>query len=232
MYELYFDGGAVPNPGIGGGGAVLYKDKIETHSISVFVGENETNNRCEYTGLIKGLELAIENNITDLKIKGDSQLVIKQMKGEYQVKAENLKTLHQKANDLANKLNNVEYIHIKREFNKRADELATEGKNKKETVELIPEIEDREKAPNDNTIFNIPTNETKSYYEPVIDPRIEKYSGMTFKYIRMNDPELLLILNNYTINHHRCQAPRQVHEQAKEFVSYCMKFLKLDVEDT
>ena len=74
MYELYFDGGTVPNPGVGGGGAVLYKDKIETHAISVFVGENETNNTCEYTGLIKGLELAIENNIKDLKIKGDSRI--------------------------------------------------------------------------------------------------------------------------------------------------------------
>ena len=176
MYELYFDGGAVPNPGVGGAGAVLYKAKTETHAISVFVGENETNNTCEYTGLIKGLELAIENNITDLKIKGDSQLVIKQMKGEYQVKAENLKNLYNKANELASKLNNVEYIHIKREFNKRADELATEGMNKKETVELIPEVEDIENAPNDNTIFNIPTNETKSYNEPVIESRIEKYS--------------------------------------------------------
>lgn len=236
MYELYFDGGAVPNPGVGGGGAVLYKDKIETHAISVFVGENETNNTCEYTALIKGLELAIENNITDLKIKGDSQLVIKQMKGEYQVKAENLKTLHQKAKILLNKVQPYELIHVKREFNKRADELATKGINsKKETVELIPEIEDIEKAPNDDTIFIVPTIDSinsKQHLEPPTHPRIAKYSGMTFKYIRMNDPELLLILHSYVIDQRLYRSYPTVHEQAKEFVSYCMNFLKLDIEDT
>ena len=160
MYELYFDGGAVPNPGAGGGGAVLYKDNTETDAISVFIGENETNNTCEYTALIKGLELAIENSITDLKIKGDSQLVIKQMKCEYQVKAEHMKILHKKATELAEKLNNVEYIHIKREFNKRADELAREGINKKEPVESIPEVEDIKKSANDDTIINVPTIES------------------------------------------------------------------------
>ena len=160
MYELYFDGGSVPNPGVGGAGAVLYKDGTEAHSISVFVGENETNNTCEYTGLIKGLELAIENKIRDLKIKGDSQLVIKQVKGEYQVKAENMKTLHKKANELLNMITSYEFIHVKREFNKKADELATKGINNKETVELIPEVEDIEKSPNDDTILNVSTIES------------------------------------------------------------------------
>ena len=206
MYELYFDGGAVPNPGVGGAGAVLYKDKTETHAISVFVGENETNNTCEYTGLIKGLELAIENKITDLKIKGDSQLVIKQMKGEYQVKAENLKTLHQKANELASKLNKIEYIHIKREFNKRADELATEGMNKKEIVELIPEVEDIENAPNDNTIM-----------------KKGKYKGKTYKEIRIYNTDYLVWLLS--------QQSGVVYEYA-DFIKYCMDFLKLDIEDT
>ena len=81
MYELYFDGGANPNPGRAGAGALVYKNNEEILCTSHFVGINQTNNEAEYTGLIKGFELALKNEIYDLTVKGDSQLVIKQMKG-------------------------------------------------------------------------------------------------------------------------------------------------------
>ena len=127
MYELYFDGGANPNPGRAGAGAVVYKNNEEILCTSHFVGINQTNNEAEYTGLIKGFELALKNEIYDLNVKGDSQLVIKQMKGEYKVKAENLKILYLKAKELEGKFSNIIYLHVKRDFNKRADQLATTG---------------------------------------------------------------------------------------------------------
>ena len=127
MYELYFDGGANPNPGRAGAGAVVYKNNEEILCTSHFVGINQTNNEAEYTGLIKGFELALKNEIYDLTVKGDSQLVIKQMKGEYKVKAENLKILYSKAKELEGKFSSIIYLHVKREFNKRADQLATIG---------------------------------------------------------------------------------------------------------
>ena len=129
---MHFDGGADPNPGKAGAGAVIYKNGEEFKTVSVYVGEKETNNTAEYVGLIEGLKLAINSNIANLVVKGDSQLVIKQMKGEYKVKAENLKILQIKAKLLAEKFENIEFIHIKRELNKRADELATLGRDKDE----------------------------------------------------------------------------------------------------
>ena len=139
------------------------------------------------------------------------------MKGEYQVKAENLKILHQKANILLNKVEPYEFIHVKREFNKRADELATKGINsKKETVELIPEIEeakyktDYEELTNDNKVFSQPS----------------RYSGKTYKYVRMNYPEYLLEIASKEMGGRHCEY------RNADFIKYCMDFLKLDIEDT
>jgi len=130
MYKLYFDGGADPNPGKAGAGAVIYEKNEEILSVSIYVGDHETNNVAEYTGLIAGLELALENNICDITVKGDSQLVIKQMNEEYKVKSEKLKELYAKAKELTYKFAKIKFIHINRCYNKRADELATLGKTK------------------------------------------------------------------------------------------------------
>ena len=80
--------------------------------------------------MIAGLELALENNICDITVKGDSQLVIKQMNEEYKVKSEKLKELYAKAKELTYKFAKIKFIHINRCYNKRADELATLGKTK------------------------------------------------------------------------------------------------------
>ena len=69
MYELYFDGGANPNPGEGGCGAVIIQNGMELHSTSCYLGNNTTNNVAEYNGLIIGLELAIKHNIKNLIVK-------------------------------------------------------------------------------------------------------------------------------------------------------------------
>ena len=131
-YILYFDGCCKGNPGTGGAGAVLYKNNIEIWSDSKFVGENVTNNIAEYTGMLIGLEYAAkQDDIDHLLVKGDSQLVIKQMQGEYNVNSIKLVDLYQSAKKLACSFIDIEFQHVHREANKRADTLSNEGLLKK-----------------------------------------------------------------------------------------------------
>jgi len=130
--HLYFDGCSKGNPGKAGAGAVIYKNDIvslenELYSHSKFVGEKETNNTAEYTGLIIGLTDAIQLNIKKLIVKGDSMLVIKQMQGVYQVKSPSLLKLFKTAKALERQFDLVSYYHIYRTDNKRADHLANIG---------------------------------------------------------------------------------------------------------
>jgi ribonuclease HI len=131
-FVIYFDGCCKGNPGPGGAGAVLYKNDKEIWSDCMFVGEKVTNNISEYAGLLMGLQFATnQSNIKNLIIKGDSLLVIKQMKGEYKVNSENIKELFKKAKEYEKQIGNVEYLHVYRKDNKRADELSNKGLSNK-----------------------------------------------------------------------------------------------------
>lgn len=127
-FTLYFDGSSKHNPGRGGAGAVLYEqsdpNRSEIFTLSHFVGENVTNNAAEYTGLIIGLAECLKIGVKKLCVKGDSLLVIQQMRGVYKVKSENLKGLYTQAKDFASQFEAIEFIHVYREENKRADELS------------------------------------------------------------------------------------------------------------
>lgn len=123
-YKLQFDGCSKSNPGIAGAGAVIYKFNKEIYSTIQFVGNNSTNNVAEYTGLIIGLKLAIEMEIKNIAVEGDSLLVIKQMKGEYKVKSGNLIDLYNEAKQLIKNFEFISFNHIYRNNNKRADELS------------------------------------------------------------------------------------------------------------
>ena len=127
QYVLYFDGCSKGNPGIAGAGSVIYKNEEEIYSESTFVGDNETNNVAEYTGLIIGLGYAVNNKIQKLIVRGDSKLVIKQMNGEYQVKSLNIKEHYDRAIRLAREIPSLTFQHVYRYDNKRADELANMG---------------------------------------------------------------------------------------------------------
>jgi ribonuclease HI len=132
IYIFYFDGCCKGNPGPGGAGAVLYKNEKEIWSDCMFVGEKVTNNISEYAGLLMGLQFATnQSNINNLIIKGDSLLVIKQMKREYKVNSENIKELFKKAKEYEKQIGNVEYLHVYRKDNKRADELSNKGLSNK-----------------------------------------------------------------------------------------------------
>jgi len=129
MHTLYFDGCSKGNPGRSGAGAVLY-DALgnEVFAESVFVGYRATNNEAEYTGLILGLNEALKHDITtELLVRGDSMLVIRQMQGKYKVNSPKLAPLHQRATNLASKFAKIEFEHVYRESNKRADALSNGG---------------------------------------------------------------------------------------------------------
>ena len=124
---LYTDGGARGNPGPAAYGFVL-----ETEDGTVLAAEGEaigtaTNNVAEYSGLIAGLRKAIELQVPDIEVVSDSELMVKQMRGEYRVKNEALRDLYEQAVRLADKLGNVEYRHVKRAHNELADRLVNDA---------------------------------------------------------------------------------------------------------
>jgi len=121
---MYFDGASKGNPGSSGAGAVIYYNNQEIGNICEYVGNRETNNTAEYSGLILGLAKAIELQIKKITVYGDSLLVIKQMNDEYTVRSSNLLSLYTNAKRMSKEFDDIQYIHIDRSKNSRADELA------------------------------------------------------------------------------------------------------------
>lgn len=123
---LTTDGGARGNPGPAGIGYVLEILKEETIEHGEYIGE-ATNNQAEYQALIGGLTRAFDEGVKKLEVHMDSELVIKQMKGEYRVKHPELKPLHAEAHHLAKQFTSISFRHIPREKNKTADRLVNEA---------------------------------------------------------------------------------------------------------
>jgi ribonuclease HI len=121
---MQFDGCSKNNPGLAGAGAVIYHFDQEIWGEDFFVGEMFTNNHAEYAGLILGLQQAKLLGIKNLKVEGDSLLIINQMKGLYKCKSIHLIELYDKAKELEEYFDNIEFCHIFRNKNKRADELS------------------------------------------------------------------------------------------------------------
>ena len=96
MYKLFFDGACRGNPGLSSHGGVIYDPQgKEIDTIATYIG-HATNNIAEYSGLLAGLNRCQVLNIKTLKVYGDSNLVIKQVKGEWKVKNDKLRSLHKK----------------------------------------------------------------------------------------------------------------------------------------
>jgi ribonuclease HI len=124
---LYCDGASRGNPGAAGAGAVLYDAHGgEVAGVYKFLG-HATNNEAEYTGAIIGIEKAIALGARRVAIRADSQLMVRQLTGEYRVKAAHLRPLHQRVMVLLSKLEGWEAEHVPREKNARADALANEA---------------------------------------------------------------------------------------------------------
>ena len=121
------DGGSRGNPGPAGAGAVVLDSRgDELLALSKFLG-NTTNNVAEYQGLIMGLEAAAELKAREITVKLDSELLVKQLNGQYKVRAEHLKPFYTKAKALLQRFDRAHIIHIRRELNQRADGLANQA---------------------------------------------------------------------------------------------------------
>ncbi|MFL2694383.1 MAG: ribonuclease HI family protein [Candidatus Actinomarina sp.] len=126
MYEIYCDGASRSNPGEASVGISILKDSEEIATIKKRIGI-ATNNVAEYLGLIEALKYCVENNIMEVDIYLDSLLVVQQVNLEYKVKSKKLQEYYNQALDLINKINNIKINHVRREFNKRADQLANQA---------------------------------------------------------------------------------------------------------
>ena len=125
--KLSTDGGARGNPGPAAYGYVLEADDgtvLDARGETIGVA---TNNVAEYRALIAGLEKAVELGIDELEVVSDSELLVKQMQGEYRVKNEALRELNEEANLLERKLGRVRYKAVRREHNELADKLVNEA---------------------------------------------------------------------------------------------------------
>ena len=125
--KLFTDGGARGNPGPAAYGFVL-----EAEDGSVLAAEGArigiaTNNVAEYRALIAGLERAVELAVPDVEVVSDSELLVKQMRGEYRVKNEALRELSVEAARLARTIGKVRYTVVRREQNELADRLVNEA---------------------------------------------------------------------------------------------------------
>lgn len=125
--RLFTDGAARGNPGPAGAGAVIISP--EGHVVAKlgkYLGET-TNNVAEYTGLILGLKRAKAMGLRELDVLADSELLVKQLSGEYAVKADHLRPLHEEAQALLKGFDQVEVRHIPREENAAADEMSNKA---------------------------------------------------------------------------------------------------------
>ena len=125
--RLSTDGGSRGNPGPAAFGYVLEAEDgtvLDARGEAIGVA---TNNVAEYRGLLAGLEAAIERGVEEVEVVSDSELLVKQMRGEYKVKNETLRELVDDAEWLARRLRRVTYTAVRREHNELADRLVNEA---------------------------------------------------------------------------------------------------------
>lgn len=132
MITAYIDGGARGNPGPAGFGA-----RIEDASGNLLAELHggigiATNNVAEYNGLLAALQWAVDHAVRELKVRADSELLVKQMRGEYKVRHPGLQPLYGRARLLVSQLGQVRFEHVRREFNKEADRLSNLGMDESE----------------------------------------------------------------------------------------------------
>lgn len=119
------DGASRGNPGPAGIGVLIRGEGGEVlKEISKYLGEEKTNNEAEYSALIRALEASRDLEADEVNVLSDSQLLVRQMEGRYNVDSENLKDLYVKARNLESKFKEVNHRHVSREENSAADELA------------------------------------------------------------------------------------------------------------
>ena len=124
---MMVDGAARGNPGEAGSGAVIYDEHgAVVKELSRYLGRT-TNNVAEYQGLLMGLEELIRMGKKRISVRSDSQLLVRQLNGQYRVKDEKLKPRFERAMMLLRRFDSFRIIHVPRELNKAADRLANQS---------------------------------------------------------------------------------------------------------
>ena len=126
-FTMFVDGAADLHSKTSGIGGVVYKDEEEVLRFSEYL-DDATNNEAEYTALIHGLKLLIKENVLNINIFSDSELVVKQINGQYKVKNQRMKKLYDETISLLSQLDSWTFSHILRDKNQVADTLATDGR--------------------------------------------------------------------------------------------------------
>lgn len=131
-FTLYADGGSRGNPGPAGAGALVTDEEgVQVVTVSEFLGTT-TNNVAEYTAVVRALE-GLHTLLKDaasgavVEVRMDSQLVVKQMNGEYKIKHPSMIPLAARVKELARPFKQVTFTHVYRDQNKKADALANEA---------------------------------------------------------------------------------------------------------
>ena len=124
---VYTDGGSRGNPGPSATGIVIYDqhNKIILEDAE-YIGET-TNNQAEYQAVKKAISLALKLGAKQLQVFMDSELIIKQLRGEYKIKNHDLLEHYKQIKDLEHKLEKISYTHVRREFKKAADALVNQA---------------------------------------------------------------------------------------------------------
>ncbi len=140
------DGGARGNPGPAGYGVVVEDDSGKRiDSLSEYLGA-QTNNFAEYSGLVAALEYGLKHGYAAIKVRSDSELLVKQIKGEYKVRSEALFDIYREAKDLIRKYKSFQIRHVYREQNREADRLANmardKGMGRPTTASTPPEVKE------------------------------------------------------------------------------------------
>lgn len=121
---VYTDGAARGNPGPAGAGVSIRDGAGEVVvERALYLGET-TNNVAEYRALLAGLEEARHLGASEIEVRSDSELLVRQMAGEYRVRNARLQELHARARALEHGFERVEYVHVRRDENRDADRLA------------------------------------------------------------------------------------------------------------
>lgn len=126
-WVIHADGASRGNPGPASVGAVIYDDSgREFHTVSQRIGR-ATNNEAEYRAAIAGLEAALALGAKDVELRMDSELVVRQLDSRYKVRNPSLRKLFGRVKDLQWRFASFQVSHVRREGNRRADQLANEA---------------------------------------------------------------------------------------------------------
>ena len=124
---IYADGASRGNPGPASIGAVVYDDSgRELHTVSRRIGRT-TNNEAEYRAAIAALEAALALGVRDVELRMDSELVVRQLDSRYKVRNPSLRRLFGRVKDLQVRFASFQVNHVRREANRRADQLANQA---------------------------------------------------------------------------------------------------------